>query len=94
MSREPSVSVLEQLPRVMPPLDPETTAPVVQHLDSRGIDLHLGDGLQRIDQGDDGLVVIAESGARLPTDLVILTIGVGPRRRSRETPGSRSTNAA
>jgi rhodanese-related sulfurtransferase len=41
--------------------------------------LHTGDGLARIEKGSDGgLIVIAESGARLPADLVILAIGVRP----------------
>jgi rhodanese-related sulfurtransferase len=41
--------------------------------------LHLGDGLAQIEAGDGGdLIVVAESGARLPADLVILAIGVKP----------------
>jgi NADPH-dependent 2,4-dienoyl-CoA reductase/sulfur reductase-like enzyme/rhodanese-related sulfurtransferase len=77
--RELAVTVLEKLPQVMPPLDPEMAAPLTEHLASKGIQLHLGDGLARIEERDGGgLVVIAESGARLPADLVILAIGVRP----------------
>jgi len=77
--RELSVAILEKLPQVMPPLDPEIAIPLMEHLESKGVRLHLGDGLLRIeDDGDGGLIVIAESGARLAADLVILAIGVRP----------------
>ncbi len=77
--RELAVTVLEKLPQVMPPLDAEMAVPLMEHLASKGIDLHLGDGLARIEErAGGGLVVVAESGARLPADLVILAIGVRP----------------
>lgn len=74
-----TVAILEKLPQVMPPLDPEMAAPVMEHLRARGVELRLGDGLARIDPGDgNGLDVVTESGARLAADLVILAIGVRP----------------
>ena len=74
-----SVTVLEKLPQVMPPLDPEVAAPLMEHLIAKGVKLHLGDGLARIDEGADGrLIVVSESGAGFPADLVILAIGVRP----------------
>jgi len=74
-----SVTVLEKLPQVMPPLDPEVAAPLMEHLIAKGVKLQLGDGLARIDDGADGrLVVVAESGASFQADLVILAIGVRP----------------
>ena len=74
-----AVTVLEKLPQVMPPLDPEMAAPIKEHLATHGVTLHLGDGLARIDENPGGgLTVVAESGARLPADLVILAIGVRP----------------
>jgi len=77
--RELSVAILEKLPQVMPPLDPEVAVPLMEHLAAKGVHLHLGDGLARIEQRDGGgLVVVSESGARLPADLVILAIGVRP----------------
>jgi NADPH-dependent 2,4-dienoyl-CoA reductase/sulfur reductase-like enzyme/rhodanese-related sulfurtransferase len=77
--RELAVTVLEKLPQVMPPLDPEMAVPLMEHLVSKNIQLHLGDGLARIEARDGaGLVVVAESGTRLPADLVILAIGVRP----------------
>ena len=77
--RSLAVTVLEKLPQVMPPLDPEMAAYVKEHLATNGVMLHLGDGLARIDENPGGgLTVVAESGAQLPADLVILAIGVRP----------------
>ena len=77
--RELAVAILEKLPQVMPPLDSEMAVPLMEHLAAKGVRLHLGDGLARIEERDGGgLVVVAESGARLRADLVILAIGVRP----------------
>ncbi len=79
IQRDLSVTVLEKLAQVMPPLDPEMAAPLMEHLAVKGVQLQLGDGLARIEErAGGGLVVVAESGARLPADLVILAIGVRP----------------
>jgi NADPH-dependent 2,4-dienoyl-CoA reductase/sulfur reductase-like enzyme/rhodanese-related sulfurtransferase len=79
LQRELAVAVLEKLPQLMPPLDPEMALPLREHLVAKGVQLQLGDGLARIEARDGGgLVVVAESGARLPADLVILAIGVRP----------------
>jgi NADPH-dependent 2,4-dienoyl-CoA reductase/sulfur reductase-like enzyme/rhodanese-related sulfurtransferase len=76
--RELSVAILEKLPQVMPPLDPEMAVPLMEHIARKGVQLHLGDGLERIEERGGGLTVVAESGTRLPADLVILAIGVRP----------------
>jgi NADPH-dependent 2,4-dienoyl-CoA reductase/sulfur reductase-like enzyme/rhodanese-related sulfurtransferase len=73
-----SLTVLEKLPQVMPPLDPEVAVALAEHLIAKGVQLHLGDGLARIDEGADGrLIVVAESGASFRADLVILAIAAG-----------------
>jgi NADPH-dependent 2,4-dienoyl-CoA reductase/sulfur reductase-like enzyme/rhodanese-related sulfurtransferase len=72
-------TVLEKLPQVMPPFDPEMAAAVAEHLSEHGVELHLGDGLTSFEAcADGGLVAVAESGARRTADLVILAIGVRP----------------
>jgi NADPH-dependent 2,4-dienoyl-CoA reductase/sulfur reductase-like enzyme/rhodanese-related sulfurtransferase len=73
-----AVAILEKLPQVMPPLDPEMAVPLTEHLAEKGVGLHLGDGLAGIENVESGLMVVAESGARLAADLVILAIGVRP----------------
>ena len=88
--RQLSVAVLEKLPQVMPPLDPEMAAPIMQHLTAKGVRLHLGDGLARIEQTtDDKLVVVSERGAQLAADLVILAIGVRPETGLAQAAGLR-----
>ena len=77
--RKLSVAVLEKLPQLMPPLDPEMAVPLMEHVVARGVQLHLGDGLARIEEREGGgLIVISERGVRLPADLAILAMGVRP----------------
>jgi NADPH-dependent 2,4-dienoyl-CoA reductase/sulfur reductase-like enzyme/rhodanese-related sulfurtransferase len=72
-------TVLEKLPQVMPPLDPEVAHTVAEHLCEHGILLRLDDGLAGFEAGAAGeIVAVTEAGARLATDLVILAIGVRP----------------
>jgi len=74
-----AVTVLEKLPQVMASLDPEMAVPIHTHLTTEGVALHLNDGLASIQElPERGLVVVAESGARLQADLVILALGVKP----------------
>jgi len=72
------VTLLEKLPQLMPPLDPEVAAPLVAHLAAKGVQVRLGDGFTGISTAESGLVVHSESGAALPADLVILALGVRP----------------
>lgn len=73
------VTVLEKLTQLMPPLDAEMAVWVADHLREKGVRLCLGDGLASIEpHGERALDVVAESGARIETDIVILAIGVRP----------------
>ncbi len=76
-----AVTLLEKLPQVMPPVDPEMAATVAAHLREKGLKLHLGEGLAGIEARGDRLVVRTETGAELETDLVILALGVRPETR-------------
>lgn len=74
-----AVALVEKLPQVMPPFDPEMMVPVHELLRAKGIALHLSDGLQAIEPAADGtLTVVTESGQRLGADLVLLSVGVKP----------------
>jgi NADPH-dependent 2,4-dienoyl-CoA reductase/sulfur reductase-like enzyme/rhodanese-related sulfurtransferase len=73
-----AVSVLEKVPQVMPPLDPEMAVFVARHLREKGVRVHLGEGLARIEQEGSRLAVHTDRGAVLATDMVILALGVRP----------------
>lgn len=72
------VTILEKLPQVMPPIDPEMAYWVQEHLAARGVTVRLGDGVAGFEADGEALAVLTESGVRVPTDLVILSIGVRP----------------
>ena len=73
-----SVTVLEMLDQVMPPLDPEMARPVQEHLEQHGVTTALGDGVAGFESLGGHLVVQTQSGAKHVGDLVILAIGVRP----------------
>jgi NADPH-dependent 2,4-dienoyl-CoA reductase/sulfur reductase-like enzyme/rhodanese-related sulfurtransferase len=82
-----AVTVLEKLPQVMPPLDPEMAAPVAAHLREYGVTLALGDGIAAFAERTGGLVAVTESGARHDAELVILAIGVRPETELAQAAG-------
>jgi NADPH-dependent 2,4-dienoyl-CoA reductase/sulfur reductase-like enzyme/rhodanese-related sulfurtransferase len=73
-----SVTILEKLGQVMPPLDPEMAAPLAAHLRARGVGLRLGEGLAGIEREGDQLAVVTDRGERLAAGVVVLAIGVRP----------------
>jgi NADPH-dependent 2,4-dienoyl-CoA reductase/sulfur reductase-like enzyme/peroxiredoxin family protein/TusA-related sulfurtransferase/rhodanese-related sulfurtransferase len=72
------VTIVEALDQVMNPIDFEMAAIVHQHLKSKGIELYLSDSVTAFERKDGKLVVNLKSGVRLPSDMVILSIGVRP----------------
>lgn len=79
---ELSVTLVEGLPQVMAPLDPEMAAWLQQELDSRDVAMHLNDPVARFDKPESSAkgaaVVELKSGTRIPADMIILGIGVRP----------------
>jgi NADPH-dependent 2,4-dienoyl-CoA reductase/sulfur reductase-like enzyme/rhodanese-related sulfurtransferase len=74
-----AVTLIEMLPQVMPPLDPEMVAPIHAALRDNGVALALGDGLAGIETDAEGrLTVRTASGAGHRADLVVVSIGVRP----------------
>ena len=68
------VALIEALPQVMAPLDPEMAAPVHDALRKGGVDLHLGSGVTAIGEA----TVTLADGTELPADVVVAAIGVRP----------------
>ena len=45
-----SVTVIEMLPQIMPNLDPEIADRIQEHLNAKGVKLHLGDGVSQFER--------------------------------------------
>jgi NADPH-dependent 2,4-dienoyl-CoA reductase/sulfur reductase-like enzyme/rhodanese-related sulfurtransferase len=75
-----SVTIVEMLPQVMPPVDPEMAVPIQEHLTANGVSLCLGDGVAGFEQVPkvNTLSVVTKSGGRYDCDMVLLAIGVRP----------------
>ncbi len=72
------VTVVEALDQVMAPLDPEMAAIVHQHMKAKGVELYLADSVMAFERKGDKIVAKLKSGASLPADMVMLSIGVKP----------------
>ncbi|MFO7822173.1 MAG: FAD-dependent oxidoreductase [Lentisphaeria bacterium] len=78
------VSVVEMLPQVLPPLDPEMAVSVKQEFENHDVDVRLSQKVTEIRRPENDtqvspqLEIDLEGGKQLVTDLVILSIGVRP----------------
>src|SRR5262249_47811411 len=77
------VAVVEALPQVLAPLDPEMAAPVEAELRANGLAVHLNSPVTAFEspaanEKVTASVVVLKDGTRLPADLVILGLGVRP----------------
>ncbi len=78
-----SVSLVEAMPQVMAPFDPEMAAWLHQELLANGIDLHLNDAVTAFETPPSketarASLVVLKSGKRLAADIVVLGLGVRP----------------
>ena len=76
------LEIVEMLGQVMPPLDREMAEYVRDRLLQNHVSVRLGDAVAQF-EGTDGRVsaVIARGGARIPADIVILSVGVKPETK-------------
>jgi NADPH-dependent 2,4-dienoyl-CoA reductase/sulfur reductase-like enzyme/rhodanese-related sulfurtransferase len=73
-----AVTVVEMLPQVMPPMDPEMVTPVHDYLTAKGIKLALGTAVSGFAETGGHLEVLTKDGPAHQADIVILAIGVRP----------------
>lgn len=81
------VSLVELSDQVMRTLDKEMVSMVHNHMRTKGVDLNLSDGIAAVEKENDKKFVVLESGKRIETDLVILSIGVKPKTELAEKAG-------
>ncbi len=72
------VTIVEMADQVMTPIDYEMASIVHSHIVSKGVKLHLKDGVKAFEPKEKGTDVILQSGTRIGADIVILSIGVKP----------------
>ncbi|MGC2576460.1 MAG: FAD-dependent oxidoreductase, partial [Terrimicrobiaceae bacterium] len=82
-----SITVVEMLKQVMPPLDPEMARPVQEHLEKHGVKVALGDAVAGFQSRNGQILVSTKSGAQHAGDLVILAIGVRPETHLAKSAG-------
>lgn len=78
-----SVSLVEALPQVMAPLDPEMAAWLHLELQQHGVELYTGSAVAAFEapsaaEPARASIVVLKDGRRLPADVVILGMGVKP----------------
>lgn len=72
------VNIIEAMDQVMAPLDFEMAKLLHENIIQNGVDLYLGDAVSAFETEDDKVTVKLKSGKILPSELVILSIGVRP----------------
>jgi NADPH-dependent 2,4-dienoyl-CoA reductase/sulfur reductase-like enzyme/rhodanese-related sulfurtransferase len=76
-----ATTLVELQDQVLPPLDREMTAPILETLRAHGVTVLLGQSAEGFGQTPGGLEVRLKSGARLSAQLVVLGVGVRPENK-------------
>lgn len=79
------VSLVQRSDQVMQVLDFEMAAIVQEHLRSKGVQLFLNNGLERIEA--EGKKVVLKNGEELFTDMIVMAAGVQPESKLAEEAG-------
>jgi len=75
-------TLIEAAAQVMPPIDPEMAELLHEHIEDKGVHMHLNDGVASFEEIEDGgkkkVKIILQSGAEIVTEFVVLSIGLRP----------------
>lgn len=74
-------TMVEMLPQIMAPVDPEMATPLHQEMRRHGVRLKLANALEKIEPNGEGLTLTLKSGETMQTDMVIMAIGVRPETK-------------
>ncbi|MCL2335303.1 MAG: DsrE/DsrF/DrsH-like family protein, partial [Endomicrobia bacterium] len=72
------VSLVEMLDQVIAPLDYDMSCDVHRHIGQKGVNLLLGNAVQKIEEDESGLNVILNQGA-IRADMLVMSVGVRPK---------------
>lgn len=76
-----ATTAVELQDQVLPPFDKEMTTPIARELASHGVTLMTGQSAEGFEAAPEGLVVRLKSGQRLPSQMVVLGVGVRPESK-------------
>ena len=74
-------TLVELNDQVLPPLDKEMTAPILEVLKAKGVDVRLANSAESFETCAEGIQVRLKSGEVLTTQMVILGVGVRPENQ-------------
>jgi len=72
------INLVEMADQVMAPLDFEMAQLVHNHLSTQGVDLYLKNGVKEFEYSKGVTTVHLQDGTALPSDMIILSIGISP----------------
>jgi len=72
------VDVVERTDQIMPALDPEMSRDLAYHMESYGVNVRLGTGVQSFSDVAGRVEAVLTDGAHVVSDLVVLAVGVRP----------------
>ena len=78
VERGVEVILVEMLPHVMSTLDAEMSGILADELIAKGVKLQLNNGVSEIKRDSGKLTVILQDGTKIPTELIIMSVGVKP----------------
>ncbi len=82
-----AVTVVEQLPSVLPTVDPELGTLVREELERNGVVVRNGVTVTRVEDDGERLAVLGDPGFRTTADLVLVVVGVKPDVTLAQTAG-------
>ena len=78
VERGVEVTLVEMLPHIMSNMDVEMAHMLEDEFIEKGVKLQLGNGVTEINRDSEKLTVTLQDGTKIPTELIIMSVGVRP----------------